>query len=569
VPAGPVLSAALLVVAVALPFASPLLTSACGTLVCPAAAPEAQQVLQQGLSVYQEQGAFQLDPAYVDTTNESAVTQLLFPALVRLDAHLQVIPWASSRYAVSADGKTYTFTLHPGMQWSDGTPIQAGDFAYAFNRVLDPCTASGLAYLLFPIRDAQRFNAEACTTGTPAGALHTLIGDSLLVTGPLTLVIKLERPAGYVLDALATWVACAVPRALVQRYGADWTSHLTDGGGFGGDLFKLTSVVPQTKFVLTRNERFWGTKPRMREIDFTLPVTSSAGYQEYLAGASNVTEVSPDDLTSARLRGTELHSSGQLSTIFFDFNWATPPFDDVRMRQAFALALDKAKLVSDAFENVATATNHIVPEGMPGYNSDLTGPSNSGLHGSIQLAQALAQAYANDKCQGSLSNCPPVTLGVPGYPTMVTLATEAQQMWQQALPHYPITIQKVADVLTEVNMVSAKQLQLYFFPWAADYPDPHDFLSVLCLPSSELDFGRVSLPEASSLIQKADGETDQGARISDYQQAEQLLVNTAAIIPLFQYQYYYVVRPFVVGFSMTAYGGTTSDIWQRVYIARH
>jgi peptide/nickel transport system substrate-binding protein/oligopeptide transport system substrate-binding protein len=232
------------------------------------------------------------------------------------------------------------------------------------------------------------------------------------------------------------------------------------------------------------------------------------------------------------------------------------------------LALDKGKLVTDAFGSTSIPTNHIVPEGMPGYNPDLTGPNSSGLDGNLQRAQALAQAYADDKCQGNLSNCPPVTVGVLDSVPVVTLATEAQQMWQQAMPHYPITIQKVSDFGTVFSMVSAKQMQVFYNPWFADYPDPSDFLSVWCLPSSDVNVGQVSLPAATSLLQKADGETDQGARISDYQQAEQLLVNTAAMIPLFQDETFYVVRPYVVGLSTTAWL-TTSDIWQRVYIARH
>jgi ABC-type transport system substrate-binding protein len=363
------------------------------------------------------------------SNGEAEIAQLLFPALVRLDAHLQVVPWAAARYAVSADGRTYTFTLRPGMQWSDGTPLQAGDFAYALNRVLDPCTASGTAYILLPIRDAQRFNAEACTNSKPAGALQSLIGDSLLAPNSLTMVIKLEQPAAYILDALATTVAYAVPRALVQRYGASWTSHLTDGGGFGGDLFKLTTVKVQTGFVLTRNERFWGTKPQLREIDYIFPTGPGTAYRDYVAGTRDTTGVSPDDLASARLRGGELRSTGTLGVTYFTLNWATAPFDDERMRQAFALALDKGKLVTDAFGSTSIPTNHIVPEGMPGHNPDLTGPNSSGLDGNLQRAQALAQAYADDKCQGSLSNCPPVTVGVPEFPNAVTLATEAQQMW--------------------------------------------------------------------------------------------------------------------------------------------
>src|SRR5262249_36062155 len=151
-------------------------------------------------------------------------------------------------------------------------------------------------------------------------------------------------------------------------------------------------------------------------------------------------------------------------------------------------------------------TNHLVPEGMPGYNPNLTGPSNSGLHGNLQRAQALAQAYANEKCGGSLSACPPVTLAVSEsyFPGTIDMATEAQLMWQQALPRYPIIVQKVKTPSAQIELVRAKNAQLWVNPWAADYPDPRDFLSVLFLPGADVNYGQVSLPAATSLIQKAD-----------------------------------------------------------------
>ncbi len=572
------LTVTIIAVVLALPFASPLLTSDCGTLICPAAAPPGQQVLHQGLGG--QNTAFKLDPARSDTGDEYEIVQVLFPALVQFDAHLQVMPWAASSYGVSSDGKTYTFTLHSGLQWSDGTPIHTDDFAFALNRSLDPCTAAPTASYLYPIQDALQFHGQPCTDGKPNGALQTLIGHSLLVRSPQTLTIKLEQPAAYFLDALTTPIASAVPRPLVQTYGTEWTDHLTDGAGWGGDLFKLTTLDraldPKTHveltshLVLTRNEQFWGTKPKLRAIDFTFYADDAAAYRDYVAGKGDVSTVSTDDLASARLRGTELRSTGTLAIVHFGVNWATAPFDDVRMRQAFALALDKGKLVTDSRSDLAIPTNHIVPEGMPGYNPNLSGPKNSGLHGNAQLAQALAQAYANDKCGGSLSACPPVALGVSSvYSSAYSMATESQQMWQQALPHYPITQQKVADSYTMFNMVRGKQLQLYYATWGADYPDPRDFLSVLCLPGSEWNFGQISLQEATSLLQRADGETDPGVRLSDYEQAEQLLVDDAALIPLHQYKNFYVVRPFVIGFSITAELEPSSDTWQRVYIAQH
>ena len=183
--------------------------------------PDAQQVFRpQEISDelrYQDPALENLDPALIHFPSDYHNAQLLFPGLVTLDEHQRPTDWAAARHEVSADGLTYTFHLHKGMTWSDGTPIDASTFAYSINRALDPCIASGVAYYLSNIKGAQSFNGGVC----PVGALHsatTLIGSSLLVPDPLTLHIILQRPAGSFLAALTYPLSWAVPPWLVERY---------------------------------------------------------------------------------------------------------------------------------------------------------------------------------------------------------------------------------------------------------------------------------------------------------------------------------------------------------------
>jgi peptide/nickel transport system substrate-binding protein/oligopeptide transport system substrate-binding protein len=568
---GRALSAILLAVVVALPFASPRLTSDCGTLSCPTAAPADQQVLHVGLPAYLHPPTT-LDPQFAAFSLEQELDQLIFPGLVQSDDQLRVVPWAASHWTISPDGTVYRFTLRQGLMWSTGVPITASDFAFALNRALSPCTQAVAASLLYAIADGTTFNNEACVHGRPSGTIATLIGRSLQVLDDQTLVIHLQGPAAYFLDALTAAVAWAVPQALVDTYGATWTSHLTDASGLGGDLFKVTAWQPGKELVLQRNDRFWGSQPKLREIDFTVGSSDKATYAAYLAGTGDISPISTDQYTSVRQR-SDFHEVVQLLNFYLQPDWSVPPFNDLRMRQAFALALNKTQLVRDVFSGTSAPTNHIVPPGMPGFNPGLQGPdSTQSLTGNMAHAQALAQAYASDHCGGSLSRCPRVVFAVysltPGQEDFALLATEARDMWLQAMPGYPITIKPMtlSDLYSQAGNGT---FQIWTHAWVVGFPDPWGWLSVPFLPGSPFNFGHVNLPDANVLMRAGDVDQNLSRRLSEYQQAEQLLVTDVAWIPCALLKVFYVQRPYVINYHVTAEGWPSSNTWQQVYIAQH
>jgi len=296
------------------------------------ALPDAQQVWREGRLV--KPGETSLDPSLTGSANLISIEQLIFPGLVRSDKDSRVQNWAASKVQVGKDGASFTFTLHPNMAWSDGTPIRAEDFAYSINRTLDPCTASPNATFLLAIKNADAFNSQPCKDGKADGAIATLIGQSLRITDPLTLTIQLAGPTPSFLAQLTTYASWAVPRTLVEKYGADWANHLADGDGFGGDLFKVTGLDFDHKIVLERNPRFWGKKPVLRQIEFTIYSGSDADaghnamYTAYLAGEREVVALDNAAIPSARLR-PDYHTANSLFLQYFHVTWATPPFDDL------------------------------------------------------------------------------------------------------------------------------------------------------------------------------------------------------------------------------------------------
>ena len=191
------------------------------------------------------------------------------------------VPWAASAMPTfNTTDNTYTFTVRSGLKWSDGTPIDANTFAYSINRSLSPCTGSAVGYYLYPLKDAATFNTEKCGSdgSTITGAIKTLIGDSITVPDSQTIVFHLSAPAPYFLDGLSYPTGDAQPQQLISQYGSTWTSHLTDGGGFGGNIYKVKVWDHKGNLDLIANPSFWGTQPKLKEVDFKIYQTTDAEY---------------------------------------------------------------------------------------------------------------------------------------------------------------------------------------------------------------------------------------------------------------------------------------------------
>jgi peptide/nickel transport system substrate-binding protein/oligopeptide transport system substrate-binding protein len=530
-----------------------------------------------------------LDPGQIPFGFDYGMAQLIFPQLVTLDEAQQPVDWAAESHEISVDGLMYTFHLHKAMAWSDGTAIDATTFAYSINRALDPCLASPVAYYLYDLMGAEIFNKSAC----PSGAIKstaTLIGTAIQTPDPLTLRLTLAHPAGYFLSALTWPTSWAVPQALVERYGATWTDHLTENGPFGGNLYLLakwqhtTSASPGLgNLAFERNDHFWGKKPLLRSIEYTLYKDVAVEWSDFTQGKGDVANFPAAQLAAARaLKEVTVQQTPMLSYWYVAPNWQLAPFDDARVRQAFSLALDRnalalqglsasqANLPPEIIRAYRQPTIHLVLEGMLGYNPDLTDAAGrkgkNALTPDLDTARRLASAYAAEKCSGDYAKCPPASFLFSGHSTssLNTLAEAMVKQWRQAFPGWMIQIDQLGDV--ELRVFPPVQLALD--GWGADYPDPQDFLSVLWTTKAAYNQGHASVPQADALLALADGMSDQAARIPLYQRAEQLLVNQGAAIPLYQSLQHYAVRSRVSGWRIAPTLITPLSVWQSAYIKR-
>lgn len=568
------------VAALLLAVASALAAGCSASTPHPSPLPADQQIMRIGL-VTNGPDIHTLDPAQAIGPNESFVTSLIFPPLLAADDTLRPEPWAAANMPIfDPVANTYTFQLKPNLKWSDGTPIDAATYAYSLNRTLNPCTFSPIAYYLFPINDAQTFANETCGRDgkTIKGKIQSLIGDSLMVIGSQTLVITLTAPAPYFLAALTTPAAFAQPEQLIAQYGRrDWTDHLHEHGGFGGNLFVVKSwyngQLDLACLSACRTDAFprWGrhtAPPTLREVDFTFYQTPRDEYADYAAGNLDEDTV-PSASDRVSMNGSAFREVPALAITYFQPNWARPPFDDLRVRQAFALALDKDAL---ARQIGLTPTNHIVPQGMYGYDADLVELDGSQhTTGNVALAWQLMQSYADEQCGGQLSKCPPIVIpnGGPcpsGDISTITYEQAAVRLWRQAFPGYRITLDM--EDFSFPPGTPCPSPQLIGLTWFADYADPQDWLSLRFGPGALDNPGSVHVPGADTLMTQADQDFDASERVALYNEAEQILVLNVAWIPIGQGETLYNIRSTVEGFAVTGLGYPSLDQMYQIQMVK-
>ena len=234
----------------------------------------------------------------------------------------------------------------------------------------------------------------------------------------------------------------------------------------------------------------------------------------------------------------------ELSFYYIGFNTTEPPFDDANIRQAFSLAIDKEKLVSLVYGGTMQSAYGILPPGIPGYNEELTG-----LEYDVERAKELIAQSS----YGDVANLPEITITTSGWGGAITAELEALVcQWRENLG-VEVTVRQLEPERFLYDLDEELD-QMFYSGWIADYPHPQDFLEILFYSGSENNTGGYSNPDVDALLDKAGEETDADLSLALYQQAEQLLVEDAACIPLSFGRNYVLVKPYISGYRLNLLG---------------
>ena len=509
-----------------------------------------------------------LDPALAHDPASINMVQMLFTGLVQLDDKLQIHPQLASSWNLGPDGVTWTFHLKKNLHFSDGTPLTSKDVAYSIDRALQPVTQSTVAPLyLNLIKDSDALLA---------GRTTTLIGDSLQTPDDSTLVIVTRKKAAYFLNMLTYTCSYVVEKSFITKYANKFPDHLAEGGGTGP--FTLVQYVHKQELDFAPNKNYYDPKPQLQHVRVAFYHQASDAYQAYQHGTIDTTGVPLTTFANDKKR-KDFYQIPQLWVNYYTMNYLTKPFDNIHIRQAFALAIDKTALANSVWKGTVRPTNHIVPQGMPGYSDTLTGPDGTqSLTGNVQKAQALFKQGLQEEQWSSASQVPPITLT---YATGIT-NTDAEVTAMIAMWHKVLGVTVAADPIdynTLLDRVTAATnnatgLQFWGLAWVAEYPDPQDWLTLQFdngVPNNNMNYGQNTSTTAAQQqatqkqLEDADANTQQDARLHAYQQAEQQLVNDVAWLPMEQVTNTFLRSPTIIGMVDNAQSIIPPDDWANIY----
>jgi oligopeptide transport system substrate-binding protein len=473
-----------------------------------------------------------LDPAVsAETTSHQYIAQI-YSGLVRLDQELATVPDIALSWDVSPDRLVYTFHLRDNVVFHDGRRVTAADFKYSWERACSPATGSGVAgtYL-----------------GDIVGARDVVEGKATEISGvrvvnDTTLEVTIDAPKVYFLSKLTYPTSFVVDRENVAE-GGNWWRHPNGTGPF-----KFKEWQDYSLLVLERNDRYYGEMAGLASVEYHL--WAGVPMNLYETGEIDVAGVSAnyiDRVTDpAGPFYDELQTTPELSFSWIGFNVTKPPFDDVNVRKAFTMALDKDRIISLIFRDLVQRAEGILPPGIAGYNPGLVG---------IDYNVDAARELIRQSSYGDVSNLPPITITTGGYGGFISPVLEAAvTQWRENLG-VEVTV-RVLDPDYFVYNLKEEKDEMFDMGWIADYPHPEDFLGVLFRTGAENNFGEYSNPAVDAIIDQAGIEADAAESLELYRQAEQMLVDDAAILPLFFGENYVLVKPYVHGYELNRLGFT-------------
>lgn len=493
----------------------------------------AEKAAEQGfLIVGNNQEPLSLDPHKATAVADGKIIAALLEGLVRPDAKDETLihPGMAERWERNADASEWTFHLREA-QWSDGKPVTAHDFEYAYKRLLHPQFGGKYAEMLYPLKNAEAFNRGQCEWS----------GVGVKAPDARTLKLRLSGPTPHLLHLLLHFTWSPVPAHAVEAYGGmlDRRSLWSRVGSWvGNGAYVLDSHRYNDYLLVTANPRYWrAAEVRNRGIRF-LPIVN--GYTEtrmFCDGKLHISNnVPPELLAQARSRGREYCQDAYYCTIFYRLNTKRPPLDDVRVRRALSLAIDRESLVNDVVRGAGRVATCFTPPGA-GYDCTMMpAPRRE----QVELARRLLAEAGYPGGKGF----PTLEIMTTSRDVQRIMAETIQAMWQKELGiHVEIracewTAYKAAQQNGDYDMSSSS--------WSGDYLDPATFVELWRSGGGNNCTGWGSA-EFDAELAAARNTGSAGQRRAHLLCAENIMLDAHPIIPLYWSERTYLKAPGVKG----------------------
>lgn len=453
-----------------------------------------------------------LDPAFIDSAGDVQFMLQLYAGLTRLDEDGKPYASLAESWSMSDDGRNYTFHMRSGLTFSDGSPLDATDVRRSWLRILDPATRSTAPDVLSIIEGA----AERLAGGPE---------DGVAIDAPdaRTLTVRLKHPAAYFPAIAATPTAFVVPRSAT---GTDDTWQSIDSSIGSGPY--VARGTDGTDLMLRANDRYVAGPPPIAEIRWITDLPGD-GVTAFADDQVDLTSVGSSDagwIAYDRNLGPSLHRSASLSVQYFGFDTTRPPFDDAKVRRAFALALDRPRLVMNAEGTSGTPASSLVPPAL--WPEGLEDDQVTDLDEARSL---LDEAGYTDR--GLLET---ITVNGSGLGVGPAVA-----IWEEELGVQ--TVRETMDFRDYLRALVVNPPNVFTINWIADYPSPYALYSLLLLPDATSNYGHWDDADFVRLLEAASGADTEADQAAAYRLVDDRVDSQAPVIPWAYGGGWWLVRP--------------------------
>jgi len=476
-----------------------------------------------------------LDPHYAQAQYESTIVGDLLMGLTIDGPDAISIPAAAENWDVSDDGLVWTFHLREHV-WSDGMPVTAEDFVYAWQRILNPQTAAPYASLLYIFKNAQAVNAGAL----PPSSLGASAVDAR------TLVLELENPAPYLPELMSHFTTYPVPKHIVEGMGGDWT----DAENYvGNGPFNFIEWVPNDHITLDKNLAFYDAENIAIDRVIYYPAADpDAALRRFRAGELDMLDELPiSQIEWLRANMAEaVRIEPFLGLEYIPINFTRPPFDDPRIREALNLSLNREILTDQILRLGYVPAYAIVPPGTANYPG---GNAMDFAATAMEERTARAQELMRDAGYGPDNRLSTSLLVRSTAADARRVPAAIQQMWSEIYVDMEIV---QADGAITYSRIQEGDYDLGLINWIADFNDARNFLFLLMSDGSGKNYARYDSPAFDALILESDNETDPERRGALMAEAENLALAEYPWIPLYYLVTRDLVQPYVQGWISNA-----------------
>jgi oligopeptide transport system substrate-binding protein len=486
----------------------------------------------------------------------------MYEGLTRLDADLNTVPAAAAEWKYNDDATQLTFTLQPDLKYGDGSILNAERYAYAIKRNINPDTAGEYAAITDEILGAPEWRgfvadetkteeenaaAQEAAAAVVAESVKASHADGAACEGYEdaacdTLTLTFSKPAPYFHTVMSLWVTYPAKEELIAEGGENWWN--SSKYQIGNGPYILTSLEPFVRGYFTPNSNYWRGKGNV-DIEYSYINDSAVSFEAYKNNEFDIIAPGAEDLETIQADAqlsAELNTYPGSCTFAVMFHQLKEPFTDQKVREAFAMALDRDSWVENVLRGLGAPTLTWIPPGYPGYDGE---ENRWGFDAEAAKAALAESSY------GGVEGLPPITATFGDTPRNRTRWEWLTAKWKEVLgvdialdPVEPTTFTALTK---DINTAP----QMFILGWCADYPDPQNWLSVYWKTGGFGERIGYSNADFDALVNEADTTVDPVKRAELYAQAQTLLTDGAPVAFMYNNVNNYLIKPWVKGIVKT------------------